>query len=82
MLTEVVADHESLAVGPTGQVELGPPATLVPDHPVRGGGQRREARGGDDDSQEERLPASHCLFPAGDLQELASFVSTVAVRLC
>lgn len=80
MLTEVVPDPESLAVGPAGLVEPGPPTTLVPDHPVRGGGQRREARrggGNNDDGREERLPASHCLFP-GDRQELASFVSTVA----
>lgn len=60
MLTEGVADPEGLAVGPAGLVEPGPPAAVVPDHPVHGGGQRREAHGSDDDGQEESLPASHC----------------------
>jgi hypothetical protein len=53
--TKGVADHERLAVGPAGLVELGPPAAFVPDHPLRGGGQRREARDGGDHGQEQHL---------------------------
>lgn len=62
--TQAVADPERLAVGPAGLVELGSPAAVVPDRPLRGGGQRRETRDGEDDGgQEQHLPVSHCLFP-------------------
>ena len=61
--TQGVADPERLAVGPAGLVELGPPAAAVPDHPLRGGGQRR--RGEDDGQEEQSLPVGcHCLFPS------------------
>jgi hypothetical protein len=49
--TQGVADRERLAVGPAGLVELGPPASCVSDLPLRGGGQRREARDGGQEQQ-------------------------------
>jgi hypothetical protein len=50
--TECVADPERLAVGPAGRVELGSPAVVVPDHPVHGGGRRREAGDGGDGQEQ------------------------------
>lgn len=63
--TQRVADSEGLAVGPAGLVELGPPALVVADLPLHGGGQRRQAGDGDHchGGAEQHLPRSHCLFP-------------------
>lgn len=76
MLTEGVADSERLAVGPVGRVELGPPAGVVADLPLHGGGHRRD---GEDDGQEEQsLPVSrHCLFP-GERAELPISLAAAA----